>query len=405
MDNLKQTEEVRSIESRRKAFLTLGETIAKLQEFVKPKHNVHHAIKSLVASIRKQYDDYAAEAEEPIPSTRPETVAIQTQTSPGLTPTASQAAPETTPTHRRKRAARKRKKIESPDGKEAKRAKSASERIGPSSGGQLGPITPAVTEGEKTQSQTDWRVATKRRASRGRSSRPDFVIVKATEGGLSYADILKKLKSDPSLEEVGSNVAKVRRNAAGHLLLELGKGAEAIQVSETISKKLGDSASVVSRMDEMTLEIRDLDELTTSTEVCEALGKRLGTSVNAAAVKSIRKAYKGTQTAVVRLPANLAKKAVENGRLRIGWVNCNIREKADVRKCYRCWAFGHLARNCKGTDRSKCCLRCGEVGHNRNDCKSNEARCVLCKDNNNHPTGSFGCPAYQTAVKTAKSRR
>lgn len=176
-------------------------------------------------------------------------------------------------------------------------------------------------------------------------------------------------------------------------------------MSGAISLKLGESANVETRKDEMTLEIRDLDELTTSAEVCDALSKTLEVDIETAAIKSVRKAYNSTQTAVVRLSKSLARKILDSGRLRIGWVSCRVRERVDVRKCYRCWGFGHLARDCKGTDRSKCCLRCSETGHTREACKSEEAKCILCRDRRNHPTGSFKCPAYQAAAKISALRR
>ena len=184
----------------------------------------------------------------------------------------------------------------------------------------------------------------------------------------------------------------------------LTKSATATLVSDAIAQKLGELANVVARRDETKIEIRDLDELTTKAEVCDALSRKLEVIIGEATM-SIRKAYKGTQTAVVRLPVDLARKAVENGRVRVGWVNCRIRIKVDVQKCYRCSAFGHFARNCKGTDRTKCCLKCSEAGHIRENCKSEVAKCVLCTSGPNHPTGSFKCPAYQAAVKKASSNR
>lgn len=40
-----------------------------------------------------------------------------------------------------------------------------------------------------------------------------------------------------------------------------------------------------------------------------------------------------------------------------------MREKSDLGKCYRCWAFGVLAGECKEPDSSKSCLNCREVSY------------------------------------------
>ena len=157
--------------------------------------------------------------------------------------------------------------------------------------------------GAAVEDQMDWQVISKRKPkpSKPRSSRPDIIIVKAKEGGPTYADILKQMKSDPSLKDVGEEVANVRRNAAGNLLLELRKSATAIAVSEAITKNLGEAASVVPRRKETTLEIRDLDELTTAVEVGEALARELRPTVEGSPNRSLRKTYRGTQNAIVRL--------------------------------------------------------------------------------------------------------
>ncbi|CAB0027842.1 unnamed protein product [Trichogramma brassicae] len=101
------------------------------------------------------------------------------------------------------------------------------------------------------------------------------------------------------------------------------------------------------------IEIKDLDEVTTKEEICGALRTPPGWCHRAGSGsgRSLRKAFAGTQTAVVTLPDQLAAKAIKLGRIRVGWVNCRIREKNEVRRCYRCWEPGHMAARCRGPDR------------------------------------------------------
>lgn len=40
-------------------------------------------------------------------------------------------------------------------------------------------------------------------------------------------------------------------------------------------------------------------------------------------------------------------------RVLIEWINCVLREKRDLEKCYKCWAFDHLTCECEGPGRSK----------------------------------------------------
>ena len=400
-----EEKKIDALELRNAMFLTLGKKIVDLLEFVRSRNNVHGEIKRMVSTIRTCYDQLA-DMEKEIPGDRPETTLVNTQTSPSTKASAERAS-STTVVASTQTSPGPQFDSEKKGPVKNRRERPKKKKTVPTTEVPSASNTSAVAPGDEHEKLLGWQVVTKRRVKppKPRPSRADCIILKAKEGGPSYADMLKQMKGDPSLKEVGENVTKVRRNAVGNLLLELKKSSAVAQVSEAISRKWGESASIVAQRDEMTLEIRDLDELTVTGDVSDALGKMLDTGTGATTVKSIRKAYGGTQTAVVRLPVDLARKALEIGRVRIGWVNCRIRRKLDVQKCYRCWAFGHIARNCRGTDRTKCCLKCSEAGHTRANCKSEVAKCVLCTGGPNHPTGYFICPAYQAALKVANDRK
>lgn len=66
----------------------------------------------------------------------------------------------------------------------------------------------------------------------------------------------------------------------------------------------------------------------------------------------------------------------------------------EVRRCYRCQKYGHLAGTCKQTER---CGRCAE-SHETKSCKIDQARlkCVNC--NGNHSSGHTSCPDQVKAV-------
>ncbi|CAB0029063.1 unnamed protein product, partial [Trichogramma brassicae] len=112
-------------------------------------------------------------------------------------------------------------------------------------------------------------------------------------------------------------------------------------------------------------------------------------------VKSLRKAYAGTQVPVVALPDDLSATALKLGHVRISWVNCNIRAREEAARCYRCWVPGQMAARCKGPDRTELCYRCGQKGHQAQDCKG-QTFCVLCRergaDDHRHASASSSCP-------------
>lgn len=65
---------------------------------------------------------------------------------------------------------------------------------------------------------------------KGLSKKPGGPILKKT-GEVSYADMLRKLKADPSLNDFGKYVKKVRRTQHGELLLKV-----EVKTAESVSK-------------------------------------------------------------------------------------------------------------------------------------------------------------------------
>ncbi|KAL7293226.1 hypothetical protein TKK_0013366 [Trichogramma kaykai] len=149
------------------------------------------------------------------------------------------------------------------------------------------------------------------------------------------------------------------------MVLQLRKGVQnASALGTELDGVLGDAATASALSHKTPLEIRDLDECATREEIRTALYQQLGAAnLDPDAVRSLRKAYAGTQTAVIDLPDELAAKAIKLGHLRVGWVSCRVRERAEASRCFRCWEFGHLVARCVGPDRSKLCYRCGQDGH------------------------------------------
>lgn len=173
-----------------------------------------------------------------------------------------------------------------------------------------------------------------------------------------------------------------------------------------IGKMLGDQAQIKVLTHEMLVKIRDLDEMTTIGKVIRAQANEFNV-FSESAIKRVRVACAVTQTALISLPALEARRLLDKPKLKIGWVVCRIREKPDMRRCYRCLEYGHLARACKNEDdRSQNCLKCGEKGHQAKVCEK-KPFCGACKRNGredtSHQIGSRKCPLYQAAyIKTKK---
>jgi hypothetical protein len=244
--------------------------------------------------------------------------------------------------------------------------------------------------------------------------RLDAIVVKTNDGSQSsYAQALQKIKKEVAIPDSQIEVHSIRRTKAGELMLQLKKGStQTERLVKEITGALGEGATVRKLVPTCAIEIRDLDSGADEKEVLDALNSAVAGVLEEgqAKVKSLRPAYGGTQLAVVTMPANAAQAVLGCGKIRVGWVNCRVRQRIHLTRCFRCHEFGHLAADCKGKEnRAAMCLACGRAGHKAKECK-NKPHCMLCsqKPGNsdvNHQATSGKCPAFRAALERARKNQ
>ena len=390
----------------------LGNEIAKLREYVKGRNNVHHEIRSLISSIHIIYDKTLEEGKYKCSSC----------TNDATTQTVSHKPKDATHSSQLERTQGEIENVIELLHVSAQQVGETTEQeqvTAQATGGTFEQeqlmaeppgeiyLTPALINGEAGNA-TSWKVVEKKKNDRMRKNitKPDALVISKT-GELSYAEMLKKVKQDAKLKDLGDNIARIRRTNKGELLLVLNrnKTEQTMALQERIKEALGSDAETKVLRDERLIEIRDIDEITTKEELIEELNRQLEhLSISPVAVKSMRGAYGATQIALVSLPTKTANELIKKGRAKIGWVNCRIRARTAPTKCYNCLEYGHVVRTCKSDiDRSKMCLKCGQAGHFIKTCK-NEQNCMLCSVSGGdakHTMGNTKCPAYASAFKKA----
>ena len=230
-----------------------------------------------------------------------------------------------------------------------------------------------------------------------RRHKGDALIVKSVKD--DYAEILKSMRTNTDLKELGAGVHRVRRSRDGELILVLAKGASGKThvYRKLVEGVIGEGVSVRAVTPETTVQCRQLDEFATEADLAEAVEKQCQVSLPVAAIR-LRAGPRGTKVASFKLPVDEANKAIAVGKIKVGWSVCSLRVFNPPLACYRCLEPGHRSHECKGQDRSKNCRRCGGWGHLMRDCQK-PPECMLCPKGvgSNHFTGSSMCPAFKGA--------
>lgn len=197
----------------------------------------------------------------------------------------------------------------------------------------------------------------------------------------------------------------MRSTKQGKLLITMEKNEEVRRnVQELLrnDKVMDKKITSLEDRDMETIFIRGLDAVADKDDVTKAIEYY---------IKDIRHKYfkmselrpmsNNRQTDTVTLTKKDAALLLENRYLTVGFVRCYMEPRVVVRRCRRCWGYGHNDGNCQETDRSKQCFKCGETGHNRKECQNND-KCPLC-NTEGHAAGSGSCPIFRSNL--ARIRR
>jgi len=220
-------------------------------------------------------------------------------------------------------------------------------------------------------------VADKRGSIRQRvRTRPSAILVSSVGTG-NLLELSRKIR-DVDSSIIGDSVVGMRQTMSCGMLIEVRGDKSAMDsVRSEVSRVAGDGFNVKLLQQRSLLEIRDIDTWSERGAVADSIAREAKLPIDMVNIVSLRPLYGRSQTALVFFPTSHANSIVAGGRLKISVVSCRVRlaEKRNGR-CFKCLAFDHESKECKGADRSNSCRRCGNQGHYAKDCTAEASEAI-----------------------------
>lgn len=218
--------------------------------------------------------------------------------------------------------------------------------------------------------------------------------------GDSYAEVLKKLRTEVVAEDFGVRVERVNQTSSGVArlsIVELEKGGKE-KLGKRIRELIPEKCSVQTSGASKPIIIKDIGVDIELEEVKLAVCKQLSLEASEVRVNNFGKVFRGHKDVTVYVPS--AKRAeIVNGRfIKIGWSMCRIRDRIDPGLCNQCQKVGH--KTCKEPKAPRRCLTCGGTDHLAKECNNSE-HCFTCNVDGHRAT-SMACPIYKQLVKDAR---
>lgn len=228
-------------------------------------------------------------------------------------------------------------------------------------------------------------------------------------GEETYSGILREIRNKANPDATETVVKKIRETKKGEVLVELGaKTKNKTAFGNCLKEILGEKAIVKNLQHMISLEIKDLDELTTIEEVQEAIRKKFTDLITELEIGITSKNNRSLKMAIIRVNAQAAEEMLKANTIKIGWTHCRIRQRTEILRCFKCFGYGHKQSSCPNPDRKGqgLCIQCGEKGHKKKDCK-NQPKCCLCVEletpsSINHVPGTGSCKVFRKALEEAK---
>lgn len=231
----------------------------------------------------------------------------------------------------------------------------------------------------------------------------------------------KVIKERVDIKKMSMGITKLRKGREGAVILGCESGEEMGKLKDTVQSKLGESYKVTEPLKMKPkikiINISEEDMELDDEELIHTIEKQ--NSINGSHIRIVKRILKKKSqprskgkedgSVIIEVDEEIHNLIIMKGKLNIGWKKCPVFNHYSVKRCFKCWGFFHIAKNCT---REETCHKCAGK-HKTNECTAVKNKCVNCvfknktynlKINDEHDALSPECPTYKRAIEEEKRR-
>jgi hypothetical protein len=239
----------------------------------------------------------------------------------------------------------------------------------------------------------------------------------------------KLIKEKVDIKSMPMGITKLKKGSNGTVIMGCETGEELKTLKDTVQAKLGENFKISESQqikpkikiinigeDEMKLVDDDLIATIKRQNRIETANDKFHMRI----VKRIFKEKKNDNSqlkrngkeggcVIIEIDEETHDLVLKKGKVNVGWKKCPAFNHINVKRCFKCWGFYHIAKNCT---RSETCHKCAG-NHTATECQQTKRRCVNCmfknrtynlKINDEHDALSSECPTFKRAMQEEKRR-
>ena len=233
------------------------------------------------------------------------------------------------------------------------------------------------------------------------------------------SEITKKIikeKIDITKMEIG--ITKLRKGGKGTVILGCETEEEKEELKATVQAAMGEEVKVSEPQKRQPkikiINVGGEEMKMEDGELIDTIKKqnRIGEEFRIHLVKKIlRGKNKDSEqgSVIIEVDESTHKSLINRGKINLGWRKCPIFNYISVRRCFKCWGYFHIAKNCT---RQETCYKCAG-NHKATECTTTKKRCVNCtyknqtynlKINVEHEALDSECPTFKKILVEEKKR-